>query len=247
MLLWVSETQRALVLSRGIPSLARELWLTARARFSTPQATVYSGPVSLRNRDWRIMPLKRPGNKPGSFSSLQPPHCTLCKAWIHGNFQARNTLESTALKCWYATIHWCAYSLALLSEDWPRPELVKLLRKESHSLPQQPLHVVPGWESSQYLNQSRLTCTAGVILKKKTYCVLVLCIGHLYSCKKPQGEYSVTCPMATELSVRAMDLWCVCVWSFVSHVCMRTLQVDSLDQDLSGHLGCIDSARASGQ
>lgn len=84
-------------------------------------------------------------------------------------------------------------------------------------------------------------------IKKKTYCVLVLCIGHLYSCKKPQGEYSVTCPMATELSVRAMDLWCVCVWSFVSHVCMRTLQVDSLDQDLSGHLGCIDSARASGQ
>lgn len=106
-------------LSRGLPSLPRELWLTARARFSTPQASVYSGPVSLRNRDWRIMPLKRLGNKPGNFSSLQPPHCTSYKAWIHGNFQARNTLESTALKCWYVTIHWCACSLALLSEDCP--------------------------------------------------------------------------------------------------------------------------------
>lgn len=73
--------------------------------FLTSQASVYSGPVSLRNRDWRRMPLKRLGNKPANFSSLQPPHCTLCKAWIHGNFQARNTSESTSSKCGHATLH----------------------------------------------------------------------------------------------------------------------------------------------
>lgn len=70
--------------------------------------------------------------------------------------------------------------------------------------------------------------------KEHTVC-LALCIGCLYSCKKPQGEYRLMYSKAAEMALKAMDLraWmrsCMCVpvhtHAFCvthAHVCMDTI------------------------
>lgn len=81
------------------------------------------------NTDWSTLPLQRLGSKPSKFSSLQPPHCILCKAWISGNFQARNTLEPTSfemLTCSYSLVYLQA---CVIKRGMSQPELVESLRQ----------------------------------------------------------------------------------------------------------------------
>lgn len=114
------------------PALQGELWLTVRARLMTQQASIFSwDPVRPGNRDWRMLPLKSLGSEPGNFSSFQPSHCILCKAWISGNFQARNTLEPTSfemLTCNYSLVYLRA---CIIKHRMSQPELGESLRQKN--------------------------------------------------------------------------------------------------------------------